>query len=143
VDFKSSEGDEAEESEVCFFVANGKTSVFLDLTEEHLDAPSPLVDRLVINDLDPAVFASGDNGDVVVGAKLLTMVVAVIAHVFHDVAADDLGSHNIGHTDIGNMAAGQLAFDNPIVRRDDEVQFGGDAGAVSSPCAVPPFEPPP
>ena len=143
MDFEGGEGDETEEGKVGFFVANGQPPVFLELAEEHLDTPSPAIDGFVVDDFDLAVLASGDDRNIVIGAKFATMIIAVVAHVFDDVTTNDLGGQRIRHADVGDVAARQLAFDNLIVRRDGKMEFGRYARAVFAACAVPPFEPPP
>ena len=143
MDFEGGESDEAEEGDVRFLVTDGKTSVFLDFSKEHLDAPSPFVDRFVINDLRFPVFASGDDRNIVVGSKLVAMSVAVVAHIFNDVTAENLGCQRIGHCNIRYVAAGQLPFDNAIIRRRGKMQFCRYARAIPASGAVPPFEPPP
>ncbi len=141
--FEGGESDEAEEGDVGFFITNSETAVFLELAEEHLDTATPAINHFVVNDLDLAVFASGDNRNIVVRAEFLTMIVAVIPHVFNDITANNLGRKRIGHGDVGNIAARKLAFDNAVVRCDGKMQFGGYARTVLAPRAVPPFEPPP
>ena len=143
MNFDSGESDEAEKGQVGFFVTDGETPVLLELAEEHLNASSPAINRLIVNDLDFAVFAPGNNENVIVGDELAAVSVAVIAQVFDDITTDDVSGQGIGHRDVGHIATRQLTFDNLIVRRDGEMQLGRYSCAVFAWCAVPPFEPPP
>ena len=86
---------------------------------------------------------SGSAREPVRGAELAAVSVAVIAHVFDDITTDDVSGQSIGHRDVGHIATRQLTFDNPIVRRDGQMQLGRYPRAVSTTRAVPPFEPPP
>ena len=143
MDLDGSESDETEKGQVGFFVTDGETPVLLELAEEHLDASPPAVNHLIVNDLELTVFASGDDGNVVVSTELAAMSVAIIAPVCDDITTDDVGGQGLGHRNVGDVAAGQLAFNHLIGRREGEMQLGGYPRAVFSSRAVPPFEPPP
>ena len=143
MDLDGSESDETKKGQVGFFVTDGETPVLLELAEEHLDASPPAVNHLIVNDLDFAVFAPGNNGNVIVGVERAAVIVAVIAQVFDDITTNDVSGQCIGHRDVGHIATRQLTFDHLIVRRDGEMQLGGYPRAVFASGAVPPFEPPP
>jgi len=143
MDLDGSESDETKKGQVGFFVTDGETPILLELAEEHLDASPPAVNHLIVNDLDLTVFAPGDDGKVVVGTEFATVSVAVVAHVCDDITTDDVGGQGIGHRNVGDVAAGQLAFNHLILRRDGEMQLGRYPRAVFTSRAVPPFEPPP
>ena len=140
---KDGTGDKAEEAQVGFLVADGQASIFLDAAKEHLDAPAQGIEFFVVIDGNFSVLASRDDRDVVVGLPRGAVVVAIIAHIFDHVTAEHLGSQRVGHRNVGDVAAAQLAFDHAIIRRDGQMQLGGYARATSATRAVPPFEPPP
>ena len=83
---------------------------------------------------------------VITGMLLLAcsvVVVAIIAHILDHVTAEHLGGQRVGHRNVGDVAAAQLAFDHAISGRDGQMQLGGYARTTSATRAVPPFEPPP
>lgn len=71
------------------------------------------------------------------------MFVAVIAHVLDHDAADDIGGQKICNADVGNVAAGQKAFNNAVIDRDEKVQLCGNAAPAYAPAPRPLFAPPP
>jgi hypothetical protein len=140
---KDGTGDKAEEAKIGFLVADGQAPISLDPAKEHLDAPAQGIELLVIVDGNFSVLAPRNDRNVVIGAQHGTVVVTVITHILDHVTAEHLGGQRIGHRDVGDVAAGQLAFDHAISGRDGQMQLGGYARAISATRAVPPFEPPP
>ena len=143
MDHKGGDGDKAKEGEVCFLVTNGKTPILFDFSKEHFDARSPFVDCLVINNRLFPVFSPGNHRNVVVGMKRIAMLIAVVALIFDDKTAKNVGSQRVGYRDIRYVSTRQLSFDNAVIRCGRKMQLGRYASPVSPSRAVPPFEPPP
>jgi hypothetical protein len=105
-------GDKAEEAQVGFLVTNGQAPIFLDAAQEHFDASAQGIEILIVIDGNFSVLAPRDDRNVVVGAQHGAVAVTGVAHILDRVTAEHLGGQRIGHRNVGDVAAAQLAFDH-------------------------------